>query len=144
MDTAQPSTETSELVAAHLNKCAVFCDSGVLGLCVIEEIRITPRSLRLRLELHDLIMLTNPSEFGIRRTITVGGIWEHMIVRPDVWISESQGASWRLLPSELSFAAVRRFCSVEPDLDPDARFYLARYVANHPATEQIPAEARGK
>ena len=144
MNAAQPSAETSELLMAHLNKRAVFCDSGVLGLCVVEEIRIGPRFLRLRLELHDLIMLANPSEFGIRRRLTVGAAWDYFVVRQDEWHSEVQGGSWKLIANEVSFAAVRRFCAAEPDLNPDVRFYLARYVANHPASEDIPADTRAE
>src|SRR5258706_10490369 len=71
MNTTQPSAEMSELLMSHLNKRAVFCDSGVLGLVLVEEIKLGPRSLRLRLQLHDLVMLANPSKFGIRRSLTV-------------------------------------------------------------------------
>jgi hypothetical protein len=45
------------------------------------------------------------------------------------------------MPNELSFAAVRRFCATEPALDPGVRYYLARYIANHP-TEEIPLDVR--
>jgi hypothetical protein len=144
MNATQPSAEVSELLMAHLNKRAVFCDSGVLGLVVVEEIKLGPRSLRLRLQLHDLVMLANPSKFGIRRRLTVGAVWEDMVVQQDVWIASGQGCSWRLVPSELSFAAVRRFCAEEPKLNPDVRFYLARYVANHPAIDGIPEDVRAE
>ena len=89
-------------------------------------------------------MLANPSEFGIRRTITVRCAWDEMVVRRDAWISGAQGASWTLIPNEFAFTAVRRFCAAEPDLNPDVRFYLARYIANHPASEEIPADVRAQ
>jgi hypothetical protein len=141
---AEPNADTIELLMAHHNKRAVFCDSGVLGLCVVDDITICLPFLRLRLELCDLVTLGRPAEFGICRTMSVGGNWDDITVRPDVWICQTQGASWRLIPNELSFAAVQQFCAAEPDLDPDVRFYLARYVANHPTTGAIPAEVRAQ
>jgi hypothetical protein len=144
MSAAPPSPETRELLLAHLNKHAVFCDSGVLGLCVVEEIKLGPRSLRLHLELHDLILLANASELGIRTKLTIGTIWENLMVRRDAWIASGQGCSWRLIPNEWAVAAVRRFCAAEPNLHPDVRFYLARYVANHPTTGAIPSDVRAQ
>jgi hypothetical protein len=39
MNAAQPDDEIGKQLIAHTGKCAVFFDSGVLGLVVVEEVK---------------------------------------------------------------------------------------------------------
>jgi hypothetical protein len=101
---------------------------------------MTPRLLRVRLEMIEVLMLRG----FVKRKLTLAGIWEHIEIRQDSWSCSGQGASWEILPNEASFEAVRRLCEVELAGDPALGFYLARYISRHPATHQIPAEVRAE
>lgn len=117
---------------AHLNKRAVFRDSGILILVTVLEIRITPARLRIRLEPSEQLMPCGRVKSPAGSTFTVSGIWENVMVQPRIWSNSSQGCSWHIIPDELSFDAVRRLCETEPELDSAALFALADYAARYP------------
>jgi hypothetical protein len=127
---------------AHLNKRAVFRDSGILILVTVLEIRITPARLRVRLEQIERLMQCGRAKSPAGRTFTVSGIWENVTVQPRIWSNSGQGCSWHIIPDESSFDAVRRLCETEPELDSTALFALADYAARHPKVKEIPMEIR--
>ena len=138
----QPNPQTSEWLRAHLNKRAVFRDSGILIRVTVQEIRITPALLRVRLEKIEALMPSGRNRFPTRKTFSVSGIWEHMTVERHLWSCSGQGCCWHIIPDESSFDAVSRLCEAEPGLDSAVLFALADYVARHPASHVIPMEIR--
>jgi len=142
MNAPQPGPQTSELLMAQLNKRAMFRDSGILMLVAVQEISMTPARLRVRLEVLDGLTPAGRITFPPGKTFTASGIWEYVTVRQDVWSCSAQGACWHVIPDESSFAAVRRLCEAEPDLNSAVLFHLADYVAHHPASNEIPREIR--
>jgi hypothetical protein len=142
MNATQSSPQTSELLLAHLNKRAVFRETGILILVTVQELRITLARLRVRLESLDQLMPGSRIKSPPGRTFTVSGIWEVVTVQPHVWSCSAQGACWHVIPDESSFEAVRRLCETEPGLDSAVLFALADYVAHHPASNEIPVEVR--
>lgn len=142
MNDTPPGAQTSELLMAHLNKRAVFRDSGVLILVTVLEIRITRAFLRVRLEPHEELMLGNRVISPGGRTFTVSGIWENVTVQQHIWSNSGQGCSWHIIPDESSFDAVRRLCETEPELDSAVLFALADYAARQPTMNPIPLEIR--
>ena len=137
------TAEKIESLMAHLHKEAVLSDSGILALAVIEEILIRPETFHVRLRLTEILLLGEPVGPDTKRAGTVGAAWPHMNIEGERWSSSVQGASWTVLASEPSVAAVRRFCQAEPDLDPMVRYSLAGFVAFNPDGE-IPAELRSQ
>jgi len=137
-----PDAQTSELLMAHLNKRAVFRDSGILILVTVLEIRIMPARLRVRLEPIEQLMPGSRVKSPPGRIFTVSGIWENVTVQQRIWSNSSQGCSWHIIADESSFDAVRRLCETEPKLDSAVLFALADYAARHPAINPIPLEIR--
>lgn len=142
MNAPPPDAQTSELLMAHLDKRAVFRDSGILILVTVLEIRITPERLRVRLEPIEQLTPERRVKSPPGRTFTVSGIWENVTVQQRIWSNSSQGCSWHLIADELAFDAVRRFCETEPELDSAVLFALADYAARHPTMNPIPMEIR--
>ena len=142
MNASPPDAKTSELLMAHLNKRAVFRDSGILILATLLDIRITPERLRVRLEPHGELMQGSRLKSPPGRTFTVSGIWENVTVQQCIWSNSGQGCSWHIIADESSFDAVRRLCETEPELDSAVLFALADYVARHPTMNPIPMEIR--
>jgi len=143
MNFASLTAERIESIMAHQHQEVVFSDRGILALGVIEEILIQPQSFSVRLKLNDILLLGEVVGPNTKRNGTVGAVWPYMNMQGEIWSSSVQGASWKVLVSEQSVAAVRRFCQTEPDLDPTARYYLAGFVAFNPDRE-IPADLRSQ
>ena len=106
MDFASLTAEKIEPLMAHLHKEAVFTDSGILALAVIEEIQIGPQMFRVRLRLTEVLLFREMAGPDFKREGTVGAAWPYMNIEGERWSSSVQGASWALLASEPSVAEV--------------------------------------
>jgi hypothetical protein len=113
MNATQPGSQTSELLMAHRNKRAVFRDSGILILVTIQEIRITPARLRLRLESHEELMPDGRIKSPSGRTFTVSGIRENVTVQPHIWSSHRQNPP-PSVPIKLNQTRSSQFIRVGP------------------------------
>lgn len=142
MNATPPGAQASELLMAHLNKRAVFRDSGILILVTVLDIRITAERLRVRMEPIEQLTPDRRVKSPPGRTCTVSGIWENVTVQQRIWSNSGQGCSWHLIADESSFDAVRPLCETEPELDSAVLFALADYAARHPAMNPIPMEIR--
>jgi len=142
MKAAQPSPQTSDLLMSLLNKRAVFRDSGILILVTVQEIRITPARLRVRLESYEELMPDSRIRSPSGRTFTVSGVWENVTVQQHLWSNVGQGCAWHIIPNQSAFEAVRRLCETESGLDAAMLFALADFVARHPARNESPIETR--